>query len=143
MNIFEFVRCSKNDVRVRSMYDKMVFDPSLKKTDEIFFFRYTSPPSAESTTSSSTISQKVDSSANPAASEAPREARPPRFNPTLPDDNSAVGGGGIIETPLVSSPLAASLGNLSKTRYNQKKCYEKYIHVKNNLFYFFLQNSDM
>ena len=30
MNMFEFVRCSKNDVRVRSMFDKMVFDPSLK-----------------------------------------------------------------------------------------------------------------
>ena len=29
MNTFEFVRCSKKDVRVRSMFDKMVFDPSL------------------------------------------------------------------------------------------------------------------
>ena len=29
MNMFEFVRRSKNDVRVRSMFDKMVFDPSL------------------------------------------------------------------------------------------------------------------
>ena len=29
MNMFEFVRCSKNDVGVRSMFDKMVFDPSL------------------------------------------------------------------------------------------------------------------
>ena len=29
MNTFEFVRCSKNDVRVRLMFDKMVFDPSL------------------------------------------------------------------------------------------------------------------
>ena len=29
MNMFEFVRCSKNDVRVPSMFDKMVFDPSL------------------------------------------------------------------------------------------------------------------
>ena len=29
MNTFEFVRCSKNDVRVRSMFDKLVFDPSL------------------------------------------------------------------------------------------------------------------
>ena len=29
INTFEFVRCSKNDVRVRSMFDKMVFDPSL------------------------------------------------------------------------------------------------------------------
>ena len=28
-NTFEFVRCSKNDVRVRSMFDKMVFDISL------------------------------------------------------------------------------------------------------------------
>ena len=28
-NTFEFVRCSKNDVRVRSMFDKMMFDPSL------------------------------------------------------------------------------------------------------------------
>ena len=27
--MFEFVRCSKNDVRVRSMFDKMVFDTSL------------------------------------------------------------------------------------------------------------------
>ena len=33
MNMFEFVRCSKNDVRVRSMFDKMVFDPSLEKTE--------------------------------------------------------------------------------------------------------------
>ena len=29
MNMFKFVRCLKNDVRVRSMFDKMVFDPSL------------------------------------------------------------------------------------------------------------------
>ena len=29
MNTFEFVRCSKNDVRVRLMFDKMVFDTSL------------------------------------------------------------------------------------------------------------------
>ena len=29
--MFEFVRCSKNDVRVRSMFDKMVFDTSLIK----------------------------------------------------------------------------------------------------------------
>ena len=29
MNTFKFVRCSKNDVRVQSMFDKMVFDPSL------------------------------------------------------------------------------------------------------------------
>ena len=29
--MFEFVRCSKNDVRVRSMFDKMVFDTSLKR----------------------------------------------------------------------------------------------------------------
>ena len=26
---FKFVRCSKNDVQVRSMFNKMVFDPSL------------------------------------------------------------------------------------------------------------------
>ena len=32
MNTFEFVQCSKNDVRVHSMFDKMVFDPSLRKT---------------------------------------------------------------------------------------------------------------
>ena len=31
MNMFEFVQCSKNDVRVRSMFDKMMFDPSLVK----------------------------------------------------------------------------------------------------------------
>ena len=29
MNMFKFVRCSKNDVRVRSMFDKKVFDTSL------------------------------------------------------------------------------------------------------------------
>ena len=29
MNTFEFVQCSKNDVRACSMFDKMVFDPSL------------------------------------------------------------------------------------------------------------------
>ena len=29
MNMFEFVRCSKNVVQVPSMFDKMVFDPSL------------------------------------------------------------------------------------------------------------------
>ena len=29
MNTFEFVQCSKNDVRVCSMFDKMVFDTSL------------------------------------------------------------------------------------------------------------------
>ena len=27
--MFKFVQCSKNDVQVRSMFDKMVFDPSL------------------------------------------------------------------------------------------------------------------
>ena len=32
-NTFEFVRCSKNDVQVRSMFDKMVFDPSLSHTE--------------------------------------------------------------------------------------------------------------
>jgi len=31
MNTFEFIQCSKNDVQVRSMFDKMVFDPSLVK----------------------------------------------------------------------------------------------------------------
>ena len=30
MNMLEFVRCSKNDVQVRSMFDNMVFDPSLR-----------------------------------------------------------------------------------------------------------------
>ena len=35
MNTFEFVRCSKTDVRVRSMFDKMVFDPSLLR-DTVF-----------------------------------------------------------------------------------------------------------
>ena len=29
MNTFKFVKCLKNDVRVRLMFDKMVFDPSL------------------------------------------------------------------------------------------------------------------
>ena len=32
INTFEFVRCSKNDVQVRSMFDKTVFDPSLLLT---------------------------------------------------------------------------------------------------------------
>ena len=32
MNTFEFIWCSKNDVRVRAMFDKMVFDPSLLHT---------------------------------------------------------------------------------------------------------------
>ena len=35
MNTFEFVRCSKNDVQVRSMFDKMVFDPSLLFTNPV------------------------------------------------------------------------------------------------------------
>ena len=30
MKTFEFVRCLKNDVQVSSMFDKMVFDPSLE-----------------------------------------------------------------------------------------------------------------
>ena len=34
MNTFEFVRCSKNDVQVRSMFDKIVFDPSLIKLSQ-------------------------------------------------------------------------------------------------------------
>ena len=42
MNMFKFVRCSKNDVRVRSMLDKMVFDPSLANPFDLvlnpFFF---------------------------------------------------------------------------------------------------------
>ena len=29
MNTFEFVRCSKNEVHVHFMFNKMVFDPSL------------------------------------------------------------------------------------------------------------------
>ena len=29
MKMFEFIQCSKNDVRVQSMFNKMVFDPSL------------------------------------------------------------------------------------------------------------------
>ena len=29
MNIYKFVGCSKNDVWVHSMFDKMMFDPSL------------------------------------------------------------------------------------------------------------------
>ena len=33
MNTFEFVQCSKNDVWVRLMFDKMVFDSSLKNTE--------------------------------------------------------------------------------------------------------------
>ena len=31
MNNFEFVRCSKNDVRVPSMFNRMALDPSLLK----------------------------------------------------------------------------------------------------------------
>ena len=30
INMFDFIRCSKNDVTVRSMFDKMVFNPSLQ-----------------------------------------------------------------------------------------------------------------
>ena len=46
MNTFEFVQCSKNDVRVCSTFDKTAFDPSLlvfskneedKKYDEFLF----------------------------------------------------------------------------------------------------------
>ena len=55
------------------------------------------------------------------SSEAPREARPQRFNPTHPEEGSVV----AAETPLVSSTLAASLGNLTKTRY--------YNNVKNSV----------
>ena len=36
MNTFELVRCSKNDVQVRSMFDKMVFNPSLVTLRPIF-----------------------------------------------------------------------------------------------------------
>ena len=35
INTFEFVQCSKNDVRVRSMFEKMVFDPSLVNLQEL------------------------------------------------------------------------------------------------------------
>ena len=35
MNTFEFVRCSKNDVRVRTMFDKMVFDTSLRILEKV------------------------------------------------------------------------------------------------------------
>ena len=93
-----------------------------KKIPKKLFFRYTSPPSAESTTSS-TISQKVDSSTSATSSEAPREARPSRFNPSHPEqqqvDHQNQQGHCVLaaETPLVSSSLAASLGNLSKSRY--------------------------
>ena len=89
------------------------------------FFRYTSPPGvgAESSTSSSTLSQKMENSSTSGMTtsgsgiatgcgDAPREARPARFQ---------VGGPGIepdcnllAETPLVSaSQFAASLGNLT------------------------------
>ena len=34
--MFEFVRCSKNDVRVRSMFDKMVFNTSLVECLNIY-----------------------------------------------------------------------------------------------------------
>ena len=37
MNMFEFVQCSKNDVRVRSMFDKMVFDTSLGISKHFLF----------------------------------------------------------------------------------------------------------
>ena len=36
MNTVVFVRCSKNDVRVRSMFDKMVFDSSLLTSNNLF-----------------------------------------------------------------------------------------------------------
>ena len=36
INTFEFIGCSKNDVQVHSMFDKMVFDPSLLKKDKFF-----------------------------------------------------------------------------------------------------------
>ena len=32
MNMFKFVRCSKNDVGVCSMFDKMEFEPSLSNS---------------------------------------------------------------------------------------------------------------
>ena len=38
MNKFKFVQCSKNDVRVRSMFYKMVFDPSLNTKQYDFSF---------------------------------------------------------------------------------------------------------
>ena len=38
MNTFKFVRCSKNDVRVRSMFDEMVFDPSPVSPNSYQFF---------------------------------------------------------------------------------------------------------
>ena len=37
--MFEYVRCSKNDVRVRSMFEKMVFDPSLKNRAFVFDYQ--------------------------------------------------------------------------------------------------------
>ena len=36
MKMFESVRCSKNDVRVRSMFNKMVFDPSLIELEFVY-----------------------------------------------------------------------------------------------------------
>ena len=36
MNMFEFAQCSKNDVGIRSMFDKMVFNLSLGNTDKPF-----------------------------------------------------------------------------------------------------------
>ena len=35
MNKFKSVQCSKNDVQVRSIFDKMLFDPSLVANIEI------------------------------------------------------------------------------------------------------------
>ena len=37
MNMFEFVRCSKNNVRVCSIFDKMVYDPSSFEVGKIAF----------------------------------------------------------------------------------------------------------
>ena len=40
MNMFKFVQCSKNDVRVRSMFDKMVvFDTSLIKRSTLVMWK--------------------------------------------------------------------------------------------------------
>ena len=40
MNTFECVRCSKNDVRVRSLFDKMVFDSSLESTFQVMVLHF-------------------------------------------------------------------------------------------------------
>ena len=94
---------------------KSLTSEALTSLTSFSIHRYTSPPGAESTSSSTQRTEALLTSA-----EAPREARPQRF-PGGQIEEAAVPG---LETPLVSASHFCSLGNL--TSDNKKSLPPRY-----------------